>query len=331
MYTFACIGACVWNTESVCEEMYPLIDGLDVFRKQLAAYPGEFSERGETVDGGGRVLLPSSCLAEISTMNVAYPLQFRIRSRSGVCYAGVLEFNADNGVVIMPLWMFSALLLQPGDTVTLETCVLPSGKLVKLRPQQSSFIQLSDPRQVLEMHLSQYPALTRGTSIVLRYLDREFIIDVTDIRDEADCSVEAISTVRADAQATEIKVEFERPLDMPLTPPERELPVPEGSNVIGSAEGVDFAPFVLEPPKIVKEKETTGSEAEKQEGNEQAKPGFVPFMGSGRRVNDKLVAPAASAGERPCGEKTPEEKAREAREARERRFQAFGGAGRSRR
>ncbi|RNF05798.1 ubiquitin fusion degradation protein [Trypanosoma rangeli] len=304
---------------------HPIIDGLDVFRKQLAAYPGEFSERGELVDGGGRVLLPSSCLAEISTMNVAYPLQFCIRSRKGVCYAGVLEFNADNGIVIMPLWMFSALLLQPGDTVTLETCVLPPGKLVKLRPQQSSFIQLSDPRKVLEMHLSHYPVLTRGTSIILRYLDREFIIDVTDITNEADRSVEAISTVRADAQATELKVEFERPLDMPLTPPERELPVPEGTNVIGSAEGVEFAPFVLKPPTIVK-KETKGGEAEKQEEKDQAKPGFIPFMGGGRRVNDKPVAPVASAGEEQGVGKTPDEKAREARE---RRFQAFGGVGRS--
>ncbi|KAF5226323.1 putative ubiquitin fusion degradation protein [Trypanosoma cruzi] len=306
--------------------MYPVLESLDVFRKQLAAYPGEFSERGELVDGGGRVLLPSSCLAEISTMNVAYPLQFCIRSRHSVCYAGVLEFNADNGIVIMPLWMFSALLLQPGDTVSLETCVLPSGKLVKLRPQQSSFIHLSDPRQVLEMHLSHYPVLTRGTSIMLHYLDRDFIIDVIDITDELDRSVDAISTVRADAQATELKVEFERPLDMPLTPSENELPVQEGTNVIGTAEGVEFAPFVLKRPTIVKEKEEKSTETTNREGKDQTKPGFVPFTGGGRRVNDKPVAPVVSEGERQGVEKTPDERAREARE---RRFKAFGGVGRS--
>ncbi|KEG10292.1 putative ubiquitin fusion degardation protein [Trypanosoma grayi] len=302
--------------------MHPALGGLDVFRKQLAAYPGEFSERGERVDGGGRVLLPSSCLAELSTMNVAYPLQFCVRSRYGACYAGVLEFNADNGIVIMPLWMFSALMLQPGDTVVLETCVLPPGKLIKLRPQQTSFIQLSNPKQVLEMHLSHYPVLTRGTSIVLQYLDREFVIDVTDITDEADRRVDAISTVRADAQAIELKVEFERPLDMPPSPTEDELPAPQGPNVIGSGEGVEFAPFVFKPPTIGKDKETKDTKAteQQQQQQESPKPAYVPFAGGGRRLNDKPVAPVQ---EQSAEEKSEDEKVRE------KRFQAFSGVGRS--
>ncbi|KAH9578152.1 Ubiquitin fusion degradation protein Ufd1-like [Trypanosoma melophagium] len=312
--------------------MFPAFQGLDVFRKQLAAYPGEFSEKASRVDGGGRVLLPSSCLAELATMNVVYPLQFCIRSRQATCYAGVLEFNADNGIVIMPLWMFSALMLQPGDTVSLETCVLPPGKLVKLRPQQMSFIQLSDPKHVLEMHLSQYPVLTRGTSIVLQYLDREFVIDVIDITDENDRSVQAISTVRADAQATELKVEFERPLDMPTSPTEEEKAVPQGVNVIGSGDALDFTPFVFKPPTIAKSKETAEGEGTKQQEQEEdkSKSGFVPFAGGGRRLNGKPVVSASPVPveeeKKKSTEKTADEKAREARE---KRFQAFSGTGRS--
>ncbi|ORC85552.1 putative ubiquitin fusion degardation protein [Trypanosoma theileri] len=308
--------------------MFPAFHGLDVFRKQLAAYPGEFTEKASRVDGGGRVLLPSSCLAELATMNVVYPLQFCIRSRQATCYAGVLEFNSDNGIVIMPQWMFSALMLQPGDTVSLETCVLPPGKLIKLRPQQMSFIQLSDPKHVLEMHLSQYPVLTKGTSIVLQYLDREFIIDVIDITDENDRSVEAISTVRADAQATELKVEFERPLDMPPSPTKEEAIVPQGVNVIGTGDGLDFTPFVFKPPTIAKDKDATEMEGSKQQQEEEkSKPGFVPFAGGGRRLNDRSGAPVSSVPvEKKSTEKTDDEKAREARE---KRFQAFSGTGRS--
>lgn len=306
--------------------MYPGLGALDVFRTKLAAYPGEFSEKRERVDGGGRVLLPSSCLAELTTMNVAYPLQFRIRFRNRVCYAGVLEFDADNGIVIMPSWMFSALLLKPGDTVALETCTLPQGKLVKLRPHQSSFLQLSDPRQVLEMYLNQYPVLTRGTSIVLHYLERDFVIDVMDITDGADRSVDAISTVRADAQATELKVEFERPLDMPSTPEEEELPVQQGTNVIGSADGLEFSPFVFEPPTIVKNAKSKDPKEDEQRASErEAKPGFVPFAGDGRRMGDTTAASSSkdAGGRGNIAEKTPEERAREVRE---RRLQLFRNA-----
>ncbi|EAN78185.1 ubiquitin fusion degradation protein, putative [Trypanosoma equiperdum] len=304
--------------------MYPGKESPEIFRGSLRAFPSVFASTDAKINSGSRVILPPTCLQKLSTMRVAYPLQFKLRNgkRGVTCYAGVLEFSAEEGHIVMPAWMFTAMGLCEGSTVAIETCTLPPGGLIKLRPQESNFLQLSNPKNVLEMRLSDYPVLTKGTSIVLDYLDRDFVIDVISITDDTGKSVDAISTVRADTQATELKVEFERPLDMPPSPTESERQMPQGGNIIGADDAVEFAPFVLQPPTIGNQPQP----ARTKQPKEEAKAAFVPFMGVGRRIDGKSTVEEKSdtGGHRVA--KTQEEMAQEAREMRLKAFGRFNAA-----
>jgi ubiquitin fusion degradation protein 1 len=264
--------------------------GIDVYTQHFAAYSGAFAERrGDVVDKGGRILLPTECLRQMATLNLVYPLQFEIRTFAGrSVFAGVLEFESQAGQAILPRWMFEQLQLTPGETVRIATVALPQGSLVKLRPHQRAFVEaISDPKSVLEAHLKHHPVLTRNSTIVLEYLGREFSIDVVETLDDKGKSVKAISTVNHQATTTELKVEFDRPKDMPespVKPPAQSTAFPvapqqQGANVIGGQAGVQFTPLAFKPPTLL----PSGSPSSSAPA-EPPKPTFVPFGGGGRSL-----------------------------------------------
>jgi ubiquitin fusion degradation protein 1 len=228
---------------------------LESYETRLAAVSAS-SVNQQRINYGSRVLLPSSVLDDLCKITMVYPLQFKILtpSRKWV-YAAVLEFNAHAGSVVLPDWMFEHLGLKGTMIVKVQSCSLPPGSLIKLRPHQKALVMFENPRHLLELRLAQYPVLTKGATIVISYLDREFRLDLTDIIDMKQSSVNGILTVRADGAPVELKVDFERPLDMPPSPPEESLhPVasPTGSNVIGASSptGVQFKPFNFKPPSL---------------------------------------------------------------------------------
>lgn len=73
-----------------------------------------------------KVLLPPSALETLSTLNIAYPMLFSLKSSKAHTHAGVLEFVAAEGHVYLPLWMFAHLKIVPGISrirrVTQATC-----------------------------------------------------------------------------------------------------------------------------------------------------------------------------------------------------------------
>ena len=158
---------------------------VDTYSQVFSAYSSAFAVNeasGRRIARSGQLLLPSNCLAEMSTMNLPYPLQFLVKTFKGkTCCAGVLEFDAPAGQVIFPDWLFQQLQLTPGEMVRLSTTTLPRGKLMKIRPQSRKFIELSNPKLLLEQQLQNYPVLNKGSSIVLYYCQQEFIIDIMDI------------------------------------------------------------------------------------------------------------------------------------------------------
>lgn len=257
----------------------------DIFQTQLVAVSASSAGLAKLNDGG-RVMLPATVLEAISKLTMVFPLQFKITAfRQKPVYAAVLEFNAEMGTTVLPDWMFQQLQLRHNTPVKVETCNLGEGHIVKLQPHNKAFIQLQDPRLVLEKHLVNYPILFKGACIVIKYAGREFVIDVVDILDKRDRSVDAVLTARADAQATELKVEFDRPLDMPPSPTNEVTQVASplaGSNVIVGDGSVQFTPFTYKPPSL-----TSPSTAVPPVETPPASPAFTPFAGGGRRLNDK--------------------------------------------
>jgi ubiquitin fusion degradation protein 1 len=63
-----------------------------------------------------------------------------------ISHCGVLEFVAEEGMIIMPYWMMQNMLLQEGDTVRVKNTTLPKGTYVKLQPHTTDFLDISNPK-----------------------------------------------------------------------------------------------------------------------------------------------------------------------------------------
>lgn len=270
---------------------------------------------------GGRILLPPSVLDDISRLSMVFPLQFKISTKHKkprVVFAAVLEFTAERGTVVLPDWMVEHLELQTAKAVVqLDTCNLGAANILKLQPHTQDFIALKDPRTVLERQLINYPVLTKGSSIVIRHANHNFRIFVADLLDPRKKSVDAVLSARADSRAMEVKVEFERPMDMPEEP-EEELKdiapyVPtatQGGSPLQSA--ISFSPVNFRPPTI------SGEEKGREDVKEEppVEPSFVPFAGGGRCLSGgSLARPGQPPGAGPVG-KAPALTPEQIREAR---------------
>ncbi|TCD66015.1 ubiquitin fusion degradation protein [Steccherinum ochraceum] len=135
----------------------------------VAMLPGK--ER-ENVSYGGKVIMPPSALAKLTNLEIAGPWVFQLRNPNNVAastHAGVLEFIAPEGHVYLPAWMMRTLRLEEGEPIRITGTELPKGKMVKLQAQHVHFLEISDPKAVLEQALRNFSALTQGDIIEISY------------------------------------------------------------------------------------------------------------------------------------------------------------------
>ncbi|CAL4901481.1 unnamed protein product [Urochloa decumbens] len=225
------------------------------------------------LEDGDRVLLPPSALHRLTSLHVDYPMLFELRSGSAsaaerASHCGVLEFVAMEGTVVMPRWMMSNLRLDEGDHVSVRTAAaLPKGTYVKFRPHEAAFLDVSNPKAVLEKTLRAFTCLTTGDTIMVSYNGKSYYIDIVETRPAA-----AVSIIETDCE-----VDFAPPLDYeePEKPAVRLPPAP--AVVPAPASGGKAPPA------------GDGSTVAKDE------PMFKPFAGFGKRLDGKASA-AASEG-----------------------------------
>jgi len=117
------------------------------------------------------------------------------------------------------------LALEPGDLLQVKSTDLPPGSLIKLQPQSPSFLEISDPRAVLENAFRNFSCLSRGDVFQFHYNDEVYDIKVLEIKPDSD--KHAIVTME-----TDLEVDFATPLG--YKPPERT----SGSNTPRTAAGV---------------------------------------------------------------------------------------------
>lgn len=155
----------------------------------MAMLPGR--ERAN-VSYGGKIILPSSALARLTHMEIESPWLFEL-TNTGVnmadiklTHAGVLEFIAEEGHVHLPAWMMRQLNLSEGDPIRLRGKTLPKGKLVKIEPQTVDFLEIADPKGVLETALNNFSTLTKDDIIEFSYNMLTFEIKVLEIHPDAE-------------------------------------------------------------------------------------------------------------------------------------------------
>ena len=74
------------------------------------------------------------------------------------------------------------LALEEGQFLQVTSAKLPNGTYVKFRPHKTEFIQLSNPKAVLERHLPKFSCLTKGDTIVVPYQGKKFAIDILELK-----------------------------------------------------------------------------------------------------------------------------------------------------
>jgi len=183
--------------------------GMMPFEERYHAVPVAAADKSDTskLEAGGKIMLPPSALHKLAQLEIAYPMLFELTNQSNArkLHCGVLEFIAQEGTVLMPHWMMENLGVAHGDMVKIKSATLPKGQYVKLRPQSKTFLDIANPKAVLENTLRNFSALTKGATIRIFYNKKEFDIDVVDIkpRDSG-----AISIIDAD-----VNVDFDAPAD----------------------------------------------------------------------------------------------------------------------
>ena len=148
--------------------------------------------------------MPPSALAKLSTLNISYPMLFHLtnnrENKSTNC--GVLEFIAEEGRCYIPKWMMSTLQLEEGGVLNIKSCNLELGKFVKIQPQSTNFLEITDPKAVLENTFRNFSCLTVGDIISIEYNDTCYDILVL----ETQPSDKGISIIE-----TDLEVDFAAP------------------------------------------------------------------------------------------------------------------------
>ncbi|KAF8485621.1 ubiquitin fusion degradation protein I [Gautieria morchelliformis] len=168
----------------------------------VAMLPGR--ERAN-VSFGGKIIMPPSALANLTSLNLESPWMFQLRNPSNPAastHAGVLEFIAEEGVVHLPYWMMKTLRLNEGDPIRITGAQIAKGKRVKLQAQTVDFLEISDPKAVLEQALRNFTALTQGDMIEISYNSITFQLLIMEILPEGP----AISILD-----TDLEVDFAAP------------------------------------------------------------------------------------------------------------------------
>lgn len=97
------------------------------------------------------------------------------------------------------------LLLEPGDLVQVKSTDLPPGRFIKLQPQSTAFLEISDPKAVLENAFRNFSCLTKGDVFTFYYNDQVYEVAVLETKPENEKN--AISVLE-----TDLEVDFAPPV-----------------------------------------------------------------------------------------------------------------------
>ncbi|PMD17661.1 putative ubiquitin fusion degradation protein 1 [Hyaloscypha hepaticicola] len=138
----------------------------------------------EDLNYGGKIIMPPSALEKLTRLHITYPMLFELFNGQAerTTHCGVLEFIAEEGKVYLPHWMMQTLLLDTGDLIQIKSTDLPSASLVKLQPQDTNFLEITDPKAVLEKAFRQFSTLTKGDIFSFKYNDTIYEVAVLEVK-----------------------------------------------------------------------------------------------------------------------------------------------------
>ncbi|KAK4228415.1 ubiquitin fusion degradation protein 1 [Podospora fimiseda] len=202
------------------------------FDEYYRAYPTVMAPGAERpeINYGSKIFLPPSSLEKLSRLHIQWPIMLELVNGAlgKHTHAGVLEFVAEEGRAYIPQWMMNTLGLDVGDMIQIKTTSLELAKLVKLQPQSTNFLDITDPRAVLERAFRNFATLTKGDLFSFEYNNEIYEMAVLEVKPETEkmgvCMIE-----------TDVSVDFAPPVG--YVEPERQ-PRASGTSTPRSAAGV---------------------------------------------------------------------------------------------
>lgn len=171
------------------------------FEEQYHCYSVAYADKAH-LEKGDKILLPPSAFDTLARLQVDYPMLFRLENanKGTMTHSGVLEFTAEEGSCYIPFWMMQNLLLEEGGILTVTNASLPKATFVKLQPQHVDFLEISNPRAVLEHALRNFSCVTKGDVICVPYNDKNYHLELKEVQpQDAACIIETDCNVDFDA------------------------------------------------------------------------------------------------------------------------------------
>lgn len=154
--------------------------------KQFKCYPVIMmgGKERKDVDKGGKIILPPSALDHLTRLHIQFPMLFKLtnKSKNRETHCGVLEFVAEEGRCYLPYWMMKNLILKEGEIIEVKYVNLEVARFVKFQPQSVDFLEISNPKAVLENSLRNFATLTKGDVISINYNDKDYEMCILETR-----------------------------------------------------------------------------------------------------------------------------------------------------
>lgn len=191
----------------------------------------------EDVERGGKIIMPPSALDTLTRLNIQYPMLFKLTNKktNRETHCGVLEFVADEGRIFIPYWMMRNLCVDEGDFVQIDNVSLSVATYAKFQPQSVDFLDITNPKAVLENALRNFACLTQGDVIAIKYNDKEYELFVLESKPG-----KAVSIIECD-----MSVDFAPPIGYkePERVPKKEEPLEGAEMETDAPEEEQFRPF----------------------------------------------------------------------------------------
>lgn len=101
--------------------------------------------------------------------------------------------------------MMQTLLLETGDMIQIKSTDLPQASFIKVQPQSTDFLDISDPKAVLENAFRGFSTLTKGDIFSFNYNDTIYRVAVLEVKPET--AKQGVSVLE-----TDVEVDFAAPL-----------------------------------------------------------------------------------------------------------------------
>jgi len=225
-------------------------------------------------------LLPPSALDTLARLHIEYPMLFEVSSvEAGKrTHCGVLEFSAPEGSAYIPFWMMQNLMLEEGGMVLIKNVSLPKASYVKFKPQSMDFLDITNPRAVLERALRSFSCVTKGDTICIPYNSKKYYLEVCEVKPaDAACIIE-----------TDCNVDFEAPVGYEEHIQRQSQAASEklssqggggGASSVAGSVGAASSNGVLPNVPV--------QQARRKKADEEGGPKFSAFSGGGVRLDGK--------------------------------------------